>query len=180
MNRVDPAPCEDLVLTRATEQDQSLVLDILDEAAAWLRRRGIHQWPASFRPSVVLPAIEAGETFLACRRDEIVATVTVDHADPAWSDRPGPALYVHRLACRRTFAGGGAGVLSLLAQRAAVEGRALRLDCVAANARLCRYYEELGFEARGEVEVGGSPGQRSAGEKTTTVRRYEKNVPHRR
>ncbi|CAL9520067.1 hypothetical protein SUDANB121_03836 [Nocardiopsis dassonvillei] len=37
---------------------------------------------------------------------------------------------------------------------------ALRLDCVCFNARLRTYYEARGFAHRGDVVVGGTPGQR--------------------
>lgn len=163
-------------LDPATSEDTAEVLEILDEAATWLRAQGIEQWPRRFRREVIVPAIEAGETFLVRMGNETAGTVTVDTMDPAWCDLPAPALYVHRLAVRRRFAGVGALALALVEQRAAQDSLMVRLDCVAANRALCRYYLQLGFAARGDVRVGGAPGQRVDGARfTTTVRRFEKS-----
>jgi len=49
----------------------------------------------------------------------------------------------------------------------------LRLDCVATNRRLRSYYESAGFQARGDVEVGGAPGQRIDAGPRILLSRYE-------
>ncbi|MDT0322971.1 hypothetical protein [Streptomyces millisiae] len=50
---------------------------------------------------------------------------------------------------------------------------ALRLDCVRSNDALRRYYEARGFTHRGDVPVGGAPGQRQDGGPVTWVSRHE-------
>lgn len=50
---------------------------------------------------------------------------------------------------------------------------ALRLDCVKSNDRLLHYYEARGFVHRGDVPVGGAPGQRQDDGPATWVSRYE-------
>ena len=103
----------------------------------------------------------------------ISATVTVDWSDPVWSDVGGNA-YLHRMAVRRQEPGLGAVILAWAQDLARQHGRdALRLDCVASNDRLRAYYETAGFVYRGEVAVGGSPGQRLDTGPTTRVSRYE-------
>lgn len=153
------------------------VARILDAAAAWLRVLRIDQWPTRFSPDVIGPAIEAGETFLVTVGGELAGTVTIDLEDPSWADLPAPAVYVHRLAVLRTFAGAGIRILDQVEQLAADDDRSVRLDCVASNSRLCRYYEALGYTGRGEVPVGGGPGQRSTSGTITTVSRFEKVPP---
>lgn len=166
----------DLRLDVATTDDVAHVIDVLDEAAEWLLQQGIDQWPRRFRHDVVLPAIEAGETFLVMVDGDLAGTITVDATDPAWIDLPARALYVHRLAVRRRFAGIGAEALAWVEQRAASDERLVRLDCVAANQALCRYYVQLGYAERGEVHVGGAPGQRVQGTSSATaVLRFEKS-----
>ncbi|MEV0704550.1 hypothetical protein AB0I53_42450 [Saccharopolyspora sp. NPDC050389] len=49
----------------------------------------------------------------------------------------------------------------------------LRLDCVSSNGRLRSYYEKRGFTHRGDVSVGGAPGQREDDGPVTWVSRYE-------
>jgi ribosomal protein S18 acetylase RimI-like enzyme len=163
---------------RATLADLGQVSGVLEQAADWLRQRGVKQWPSRFPAHLLAPPIENGETWLVrSAAGEVVATITVDHADRAWQDLPGDAAYVHRMASRRPGEGVGEWLLDWVAQVACEEGRdAVRLDCVTANDRLCGYYERLGFRARGTVTVGGSPGERRT-DKTSTktvVRRYER------
>ena len=55
----------------------------------------------------------------------------------------------------------------------------LRLDCVAHNAAVRRYYERLGFAHAGDVEVSGPPGDRSAEWPPVRVSRYERLVTGR-
>ncbi|GAA3316118.1 hypothetical protein GCM10020219_034180 [Nonomuraea dietziae] len=53
----------------------------------------------------------------------------------------------------------------------------LRLDCVKSNDRLRAYYEARGFAHRGDVPVGGAPGQRLEDGPVTWVSRYELALP---
>lgn len=50
---------------------------------------------------------------------------------------------------------------------------ALRLDCVKENGQLRAYYEAQGFMHRGDMPVGGAPGQRDDDGPVTWVSRYE-------
>ncbi len=95
---------------------------------------------------------------------------------PGLTSRAAPsAAYLHRMAVRRHAAGIGAAVLSWAAGLARQHGcQALRLDCVASNDRLRAYYERTGFAYRGDVTVGGAPGQRIGGGPVTLVSRYER------
>ena len=160
---------------RVARPDQAAeVLSVLDEAAAWLREQGIAQWPARFEPSWVEDAIRRGETWLVEADGAIAATVTLDWSDPVWLDAEGSAGYVHRMAVRRRGAGLGLVILAWAAEVARQHGcGALRLDCVTSNGRLRAYYEAAGFEWRGDVTVGGAPGQRLDEGPVTQVSRYE-------
>jgi GNAT superfamily N-acetyltransferase len=163
----------DLQFVRATSADVGQVVAVLDHAAAWLAARDIRQWPERFQPEWVTPAVELGETWLVRRGDRVAGTVTLDWSDPLWSDCAGEAGYVHRMAVERWATGTGRAILSWAADQARAHGAtALRLDCVADNPRLRAYYETAGFGHRGDVEVGGAPGQRGSGIRTF-VSRYE-------
>jgi len=163
-------------VTPATNTDVADVAGVLEDASRWLRERGAAQWPHRFAPELVLPAIEAGQTWLVRADKEVVGTLTVDHDDPAWSDQPANAAYVHRMAVIRHGAALGTWLLAWVGDQAHMAGRdAVRLDCVANNTGLCVYYERHGFRPRGDVRVGGAPGERRASaSEATLVRRYEK------
>ena len=154
------------------------VLSVLDEAAAWLRARGISQWPARFEACWIESAIRRGETWLVRINDKTAGTVTLDWADPLWAGLDGQAAYVHRMAVRRWARGLGAGILAWAAETAGQHDRhTLRLDCVASNRPLRAYYEASGFVHRGDVAVGGAPGQRNRQGPVTVVSRYELPSP---
>ena len=158
----------------ATPDQAADVLSLLDEAAAWLRDRGIVQWPAHFEASWVEKAISRGETWLVEAGGAIEATVTLDWSDPVWADTEGSAGYLHRMAVRRQGAGLGPVIIAWAADLSRQRGcGALRLDCVSSNGRLRAYYEKAGFAHRGDVTVGGAPGQRLKDGPVTQVSRYE-------
>jgi hypothetical protein len=171
-------PQVDFCVATADQADD--VLSVLDEAAAWLRRRGIAQWPARFERSWVEDAILRGETWLVDVNGTIAATVTVDWSDAAWSDVGGSAAYIHRMAVRRQARGLGAAILAWAANIATQRDRdVLRLDCVADNHQLRAYYEGAGFRHRDDVTVGGAPGQRLGSGPVTRVSRYERSLSSR-
>jgi GNAT superfamily N-acetyltransferase len=144
-----------------------VVLDVLAEAASWLRARGVEQWPERFEREWVMPAIERGETWLAEVDGEAVGTLVVQWEDPIfWAGYPEDAGYLHRLAVRRRGTGLGARLLRWAEGHTAGAGQGyLRLDCVAWNEPLRAYYERAGYEHVGDVTVG-----------PYTQARYEKRV----
>jgi ribosomal protein S18 acetylase RimI-like enzyme len=65
-----------------------------------------------------------------------------------WASQDPNAAYVHRLCVRKGFNGLGLGSYIIdwcLSRLSALDRRILRLDCDARNAKLCAYYESLGF-----------------------------------
>ncbi|MEV0649890.1 GNAT family N-acetyltransferase [Phytomonospora sp. NPDC050363] len=145
-------------IQRAEPRQLRLVLDILDEAAAWLRQRGIVQWPERFsdandwRNSRIGDYVTAGETFLVIQDDDPVATFSLAGADPdyaaGWPGGPGDAVYLYRMAVRRAAAGRHLGDHILNWASAFSSGRGqrwLRLDCHRLNPVLQGYYLARGF-----------------------------------
>jgi GNAT superfamily N-acetyltransferase len=75
-----------------------------------------------------------------------------------WGERLPDAAYVHKLAVRRACSGQGIGraIVDWADRTAARAGRRfLRLDCLGDNPGIRSYYEELGFEHRGDLVVNG-------------------------
>ena len=140
---------------RARPEDAAVVAALLDEATVWVGERGYEQWPLPFPHDQLLAAIARGEVYLAEAGGETVATVTLLWDDPMyWGERPPDAAYVHKLAVRRACAGQGIGraIVEWADRTAAKAGRQfLRLDCLGDNPDIRRYYEELGFEHRGDL-----------------------------
>jgi ribosomal protein S18 acetylase RimI-like enzyme len=139
-----------ITLARATLADAGTFVEIHEEAARWLWEQGIRQWkPGVFKLEWLTAPIERGELYLAWSDGQPIATILLEWSDVAtWGPRPDDAGYVHGLRVRRATAGQGVGrALLAWAERAVARaGRPyVRLDCIADNPRLCRYYEEAGF-----------------------------------
>jgi GNAT superfamily N-acetyltransferase len=142
---------------RAGEEDVDRVVRILEESARWQRSRGIEQWPARFAHELVARQLRVHEGYLAWDGAEAVGTFSLQPSDSGmWGERPPDALYLHRLAVRRSHRGLGRELLAWAERAAAAAGRRyLRLDCMAANRSLRAYYERAGYAHLGDVRIGG-------------------------
>jgi GNAT superfamily N-acetyltransferase len=146
---------------RAQPEDTGTVAELLDEATRWVHELGYEQWPLPFPHDELEAAIDRAEVFVVEDDEQAVATVTLLWDDPAyWGARPPDAVYVHKLAVRRDRSGHGIGAAIVAwANAEAIEaGRDyLRLDCLRDNPGIRDYYEQLGFEHRGDLVRGGRP-----------------------
>lgn len=142
-------------ILRATAQDMEILYGILNEAARWIHQRGIDQWQYPFNRERIEKALAEHEVYLARQDGEPVGTLTLQWADtPFWGDWPDDAGYVHLLASLRK--GVGRRLLAWAETETVRRGRTLlRLDCVATNPKLVQYYEQAGYEGRGEVFLYG-------------------------
>jgi GNAT superfamily N-acetyltransferase len=133
------------------EADQ--VLAVLVAAAKWIQSQGRHQWrhyleETDEERAEIAAQAERGEVYLVRCGDEIAGTLTL-HRAPSdwdrtlWGEDGGEALYLHRFAINRTYAGCGLGerMLDWAVAQARREGkRYFRLDCAGWNERLSAYY----------------------------------------
>jgi GNAT superfamily N-acetyltransferase len=120
--------------------------------------RGIPQWrPGSWPESAVAAAIARGEVWVVRDAACLAAALSLADEDPEiWGPSEGKELYLHKLTVARARAGAGLGGRLLDWARAQARERRrelLRLDCVASNAFLRRYYSDAGFAERGEVDL---------------------------
>jgi GNAT superfamily N-acetyltransferase len=143
-----------IAIRPALGPDRDEVLDVLGEAAAWVRSSlGIDQWPERFPSALIDDGIKRGEVFVAVRAGGAVAgTFTLLWSDPLFWEARDDAGFVHRLAIRRSQAGLGRRLLVWADAEAARRGRRyLCVDVMSQNGPLCRYYERLGFSRVGEI-----------------------------
>ena len=145
---------------RAEPRDLNSVLDILLEAGAWLKLKGIDQWPGG--PGLrerVSEYVEKGEGHLAILGEEIVGTFHLGWSDEMiWGKVSDDAGYIHRLAIRRVLVGRTLGfqLLRIIERMIAAEGKKYaRLDCWAENPFLDTYYRNAGYVFCGMMEHHG-------------------------
>ena len=145
---------------QATLDDLSIVSEILAEAAAWLEQKNMVLWQQEhISSSVIQQDITQGLFYIAfC--ESIAAGVVIFQTEDLvfWPDIiQSDSAFLHRLAVRRSFAGGS--VSTQIFQWAIAYSRKLgkhflRLDCVADRLRLRSVYENFGFKHHSDRQVG--------------------------
>ncbi|MGA9723333.1 MAG: GNAT family N-acetyltransferase [Candidatus Binatus sp.] len=163
MTNLDTAAGQ-LVVARASAVDYDTVMAILREAADWLSARGNPQWKhwhMEAGEQMLRDRLEHHEVYLARRDGAAVGTLTIQWSDlEQWGERglDGSAGYIHGVAITRNVGGQRVGerLLEWAVERIAARGRRfVRLDAMASNAALCRYYEQRGFRPLGTVTLFG-------------------------
>jgi hypothetical protein len=152
----------DLRVARADHPESSAA--IIEEVAAWGAAAGFPSWiPGSFTGpdsrgiANLRGDIATGGLYLLWRGDDAVGTFSLLEHDPIfWPEAGDEALYLHRFAVRRSAAGAGRHAVEWCLAEAARRGRSfVRLDRLADNPGIGRYYARFGFVAVGEKEING-------------------------
>jgi GNAT superfamily N-acetyltransferase len=150
----------ELSVRQAVPDDVDLVREILREAAGWLRASGRELWREDeLTSSRVAAHVRSGSVFVATCDGDPAATVRLQLSDDLfWPDVPAEeAVYIHRLAVRRRYAGGrlSTALLRWSVDRAERLGRRfVRLDCEHSRTKLRRVYERFGFRWHSDRRVG--------------------------
>ena len=162
-----------LTLRPATERDQKPIIYLLDEAAAWLRTLKTDQWAEPWRTEEdrwqrISRDLRAGKTWIVDDGGMVVATFTADrqhnHQEiPVWprGSQREQAVYVCRLAVRRSHSGRGLGAALLdwigLTARERDGARYVRVDVWSTNQKLQSYYERHGFTLHSHSRFASYP-----------------------
>jgi hypothetical protein len=99
-----------MLIARCTEADAPIAAAILREVSEWLVSEGRKLWdPDEISDADVARRARACELVIGREGDEAVACMYLQRSDPLfWPEaKANDALYVHRLAVRRAFAGRG-------------------------------------------------------------------------
>jgi GNAT superfamily N-acetyltransferase len=138
------------LIKRATPEDAGAALAILREVSQWLVDIDRPLWRVeSFRIDDLLRAAHAGELVLGYEASGPVASMLLQKRDEIYwpNDPPGEALYIHKVAVRRSAAGRqwSTRLIAFAVQAARNAGaRYLRLD-TAARTELLSLYQRHGF-----------------------------------
>ena len=144
----------------STVEDVNVISEVLIESSLWLEERGIPLWSQQeLQPDLIASDTAAGRYFLAERSAHVIAVARFQLEDPEfWPDRQAQeATFIHRLAVRRSVAGGevSSAMLRWAVDRTRLLGRRyLRLDCDASRPRLRAVYERFGFRHHSDKQVG--------------------------
>ncbi len=143
----------------ATPEQLDAYIELVEEAAAWLWARGVHQWrPGEYRSArpELLAKLQSGVLILATSSEALAGGCLLTGIAPlCWPDTPDDALYLSGLVVARWAAGQDLGGRILDEALAAVRRRGkarLRLDCWEGNEFLKAYYRERDFRDLGRAQ----------------------------
>jgi GNAT superfamily N-acetyltransferase len=143
-----------MVVRKLAVSETQTFLAFLTEAQEWLKAKGIDQWTYPFSEDAILDSVVRGEVFVMIKTGKIKACVSLfPRKDDYWGDVKGAALYLHRLIVPRSQTGRGFGeqLLKWAEDYTRDQGIPnLRLDCISSNEKLRDYYQQRGFDFKGE------------------------------
>ena len=150
------------MLDAAGAADVTELVQLREQAEAWLAARGVRQWlPGEVTRDDVVRQVEAGEWHvLRGTGAHLVGGLRLLWSDPAiWGHEDCFATYVHGLMVDRAHSGRGLGEAMLAWAEA--QGRArgavlFRLDCCESNGVLRAYYARQGFAEVGRRDFEGA------------------------
>ena len=141
-----------MFVRRAGELDVPVLTQIRNDAHATKVARGDFAWGKEgdgFSERWVRNNVSEKEVYVVELEGTPVATFSLDlNEDNHWEPQEPIAGYVHGLSVRKGFNERGLGsfMLDWCANKVCgLNRRFVRLDCAVHNARLCDYYESLGF-----------------------------------
>ena len=139
-----------LRIARGTLDDVADADSLIRATADWLIKKGEPLWgPNETSHDELERVARAGELVIGRLNNELATCMYLHDEDRVFWPQvpPGEALYVHRLAVARKFAGRGYAhaMLAWAVSEARAKGRAvLRLDCEP-RAKLLALYESAGY-----------------------------------
>ncbi|GFN31710.1 GNAT family N-acetyltransferase [Paenibacillus xylaniclasticus] len=148
----------DIFVSQAEESDTAAVMTLLVQTAEWLSSKGSAQWGALLSGEDqhnTAQSIKNGDVYLFRERDTLAGTVTILRHPSEWDirlwDAEGHegAVYLHRLAVNRMYAGRQLGRHMLQWAHTGIQFEGcdrIRLDCIESNAVLNRFYQECGYK----------------------------------
>lgn len=147
---------------QATKTDLKTILTLLKKASIALENKNIHQWkywqnPPKDKVKWLEDGILNNEFFFVHQQSQLIGMFRLLFNDELyWGKQKEIAGYIHSLVIKTEFKGQqfGSKIVFAIEKQLKLKGiQLVRLDCVANNHRLCSYYEKIGFEKVGEVQM---------------------------
>lgn len=163
-----PGIIPDIQPSIATLGDADEAQQLMVETARWLHSKGSTQWGGLLKGQDdhnLSAAIERREViiFKDVQSGELAGMVILQQQPSEWDrnlwglgqDDPGTSVYLHRLVVSRKYGGTGLGenILAWAESGVTYKGKdRIRLDCIAHNEVLNRFYQQCGYTYKGEVK----------------------------
>ncbi|MBS4172913.1 GNAT family N-acetyltransferase [Bacillus sp. FJAT-49736] len=151
------------LVTLAADADTNRLIQFLKDIAQWLKDMEVDQWQyllGGGEDGEIAAAVSAQYTYIVLKDKEIIATFTLAPTPSDWDhhifgkETDNDSLYLHRLAVSPSYMGKGLGknILQWIPENIETEKGYIKLDCVAHNVKLNRFYQNNGFDYIGETD----------------------------
>lgn len=149
-------------LRQAQREELPIALEMLKEAALWLKGKGINYWQDWIDPKVqyinwIKQGFDNDQFYFFYSGSKLSGMLRLQYQDEIfWGKQKDNAGYIHSFTTRRDMAGAGFGhiMLNKVQDLLNNEGiKIMRLDCGKNYEKLCKYYESEGFINVGETEI---------------------------
>jgi len=155
----------DRVIDLAHINQLNEIIDIFRECKKNMENENIFQWTDNYpNTNHILQNINDGSLFSLTQGDKCVGVITIDNFESPeyksinWQDKNGKILVIHRLAVHPLSQKQGfAKEIMDFAENFAFNNgfTSIRLDAFRGNPRALKFYENRGYEKRGEVNFPG-------------------------
>jgi GNAT superfamily N-acetyltransferase len=155
-----------ITFRKARPDEMDKVLQLLKEAALWLREKKVDYWqnwidPAPQFVSWIQRGFNSDEFFIVEQDGNTAGCFRLQWQDPQfWGQQVNNAGYIHSFTVKRELAGQGTGyrLLDLIEAYCRDNGKTmLRLDCGTDIPGIRKYYEKYGFMWVKDTVYSGYP-----------------------
>lgn len=159
---------DDIYAFQANPEDEKTIIELILQTARWLNSMGSTQWGGLLHGQDdhnLAGAIARGEVFIFRKagEKELAGSVILQQSPSEWDKRlwgeeatnKGISIYLHRLVVNRHYSGKGFGseIMSWTENGIRFAGKdRIRLDCIANNEKLNRFYKKCDYSYIGETD----------------------------
>lgn len=153
---------KNLIIRLADKSEIDTALSLLKRAAQWLKDKDIDYWqnwinPADLYIDWIREGFDSSQFYFVLSDSSVIGMFRLQWSDEKfWGVQDNNAGYIHSFTIDTNYHGQGLGqqILSMIEDLCKSNNkRYLRLDCGVQVDRLCKYYEDYGFNSIGEVFV---------------------------
>lgn len=140
----------------ATENDISIILEIIKARCDWFLKNKIEQWGSWYYEDLYdrkyfLEAMKKNDLYIVKNGNEIIGLFLLKYKNEKyWKDNK-PAIYLEHFVTKLGNPGLGEKILEFIKNIAKEKNlKYLRLDCMRINPKINEYYQKHGFQNKGE------------------------------
>ena len=151
-------------IKEAKLEETDKAFELLKKAAEWLNKKNVDYWqdwinPPQIFKDWIIEGFKEKQFYFVYENANLIGMFRLQWADELfWGKQEDDSGYIHSLTVDRKYCGLGKGAMIIRKVEEICRKnnkKYLRLDCGVSINKLCEYYKNQGFVAKGKVEVLG-------------------------